>query len=124
MKEIALVFIGGGLGSVVRFLIGKEILARYTTVFPWATLGVNILASFVLGLMIATFSKKPDGMQWLLLLVGTGFCGGLSTFSTFSYENFSLLQKGETSMFFIYTITSFAACLAGVAGGYLLGQKA
>jgi CrcB protein len=123
MKEIALVFVGGGAGSVVRFLIGKAVVSRYTSLFPYATFGVNIIASFVLGLMIATFNKKPDGTQWLLLLVGTGFCGGLSTFSTFSYENFSLLQKGETSMFFIYTITSFAACLAGVAGGYFAARS-
>lgn len=119
MKDIALVFVGGGLGSVVRFLIGKAILSRYTTVFPWATLGVNILASFMLGLMVATFHRKPENTQWALVLIGTGFCGGLSTFSTFSYENFSLIQKGEISMFIVYTVASFAACLVGVAGGYL-----
>lgn len=119
MKDIALVFIGGGLGSVVRFLIGKEILARYTTVFPWATLGVNILASVLLGIMVAVFHRKPENTQWALVLVGTGFCGGLSTFSTFSYENFSLIQKGEITLFFVYTLVSFAACVVGVAAGYL-----
>lgn len=118
MKELALVFLGGGAGSVTRFLIGKVALSRYSTVFPWATFGVNIMASALLGLCMALYLKKPENMQWLLLLIGTGFCGGLSTFSTFSYENFILLQKGETVMFLVYTIASFAVCLAGVAAGY------
>jgi CrcB protein len=69
--------------------------------------------------MVATFHKRPENTQWALVLVGTGFCGGLSTFSTFSYENFSLIQKGEITLFIVYTIASFAACLVGVAGGYL-----
>lgn len=123
MKEIALVFVGGGLGSVTRFLIGKAVVSRYATLFPWSTFGVNILASAVLGFMLAIYAKKPEGLQWAVLLIGTGFCGGLSTFSTFSYENFSLLQKGETNMFLIYTIASFAACLAGVAGGYFAARS-
>jgi fluoride exporter len=122
MKEIALVFLGGGLGSATRFLIGKAVLSRYTGAFPWATLGVNVLASALLGLTMALYLKKADNPAWLPLLIGTGFCGGLSTFSTFSYENFMLLQKGETTLFLVYTLVSFATCLAGIAGGYYAGR--
>lgn len=118
MKELALVFTGGGLGSITRYLIGKAVLSKYSALFPLATFGVNILASALLGFTMALYLKKPETLYWIPLLLGTGFCGGLSTFSTFSYENFMLLQKGETTLFIVYTLASFVACLAGIAIGW------
>lgn len=117
MKDIALVFVGGGVGSALRFLLGRYI-SRYSIAFPWATLTVNIIASFALGFIMAIYLKKPDTNYWLPLLLGVGFCGGLSTFSTFSYEGFMMLQKNEVAQFLVYTGVSLVACLAAVATGY------
>lgn len=118
MKSILLVFVGGGTGSAVRFLIGRWVTSRYNGAFPWATLGVNILASAALGVIMAIYLKKPEPNYWMPLLLGAGFCGGLSTFSTFSYEGFIMLQKNEIASFALYTAVSLLTCIGAVAAGY------
>lgn len=91
MKEIALVFLGGGTGSVVRYIIGissKKLLPVLT--FPWHTLVANLIACVIFALVLAlTKDKISPNLQWLVLV---GFCGGLSTFSAFSYETYGLLS--------------------------------
>lgn len=105
LKILFLVFIGGGLGSVLRFLFSKFIPFQ-TNAFPWATLLSNVLASLVLAFVVFQFkdSEKWTGIQPLVLI---GFCGGLSTFSTFSYENFQLLQQGQLALFWLNVLISF-----------------
>ena len=118
MKNLLLVFIGGGTGSVLRYVIGRWATSRYAGAFPWATLGVNILASAALGIIMAIYLKKPDTNYWMLLLLAAGFCGGLSTFSTFSYEGFGMLQKNEVATFALYTAISLVTCIGAIAAGY------
>ncbi|MGM3161216.1 fluoride efflux transporter CrcB [Dickeya undicola] len=88
------VFIGGGIGSVARW----QLSVRFNTLFPQipaGTLLANLLGAFVIGAAMSYFIRQPDlPPQWKLLLT-TGFCGGLTTFSTFSYETVTLLQSGE-----------------------------
>ncbi|MEO0339292.1 MAG: fluoride efflux transporter CrcB [Bacteroidota bacterium] len=111
------VFLGGGLGSVCRYGIAK-LLAHHEFTFPWATLIANILACIILGLLVALNAKgvlKPN-LQYLLM---TGFCGGFSTFSTFAYENFQLLENGMTN----YAIGNIAISLILGLGGIYLGLK-
>jgi fluoride exporter len=85
MKELLLVFVGGGLGSVGRY--GLSVLLRpYALRFPWATLVANVLACWVLGMVLAQVSAGRWSEAQRLLLA-TGFCGGLSTFSTFAAES-------------------------------------
>ena len=105
LKTIFLVFIGGGLGSVLRFLFSK-IIPFQTNAFPWATLLSNVLASLVLAYIVFQFkgTEKWSGIQPLVLV---GICGGLSTFSTFSYENFQLLQQGQLTLFWLNVLFSF-----------------
>ena len=88
------VFIGGGGGSVLRFAMSKAIVANEWLQGHWATLLINILASIVLVIIVDAYDDKSKLMY--LLLLGTGFCGGWSTFSTFSMETINLISAGRT----------------------------
>ncbi|MEW9531637.1 fluoride efflux transporter CrcB [Microbispora sp. NPDC049125] len=85
-----LVFVGGAVGAPVRYLLDRLVQRWHDGAFPWGTLTVNLLGSFVLGLLSAT---DPAGVARALL--GTGFCGALTTFSTFGYETVRLLEEGS-----------------------------
>jgi CrcB protein len=88
------VFVGGGGGSVLRFTMSKAIVANEWLQGHWATLLINILASIVLVVIVDAYDDKSKIMY--LLLLGTGFCGGWSTFSTFSMETINLISAGRT----------------------------
>lgn len=88
------VFVGGGGGSVLRFAMSKAIVANEWLQGHWATLLINILASIVLVIIVDAYDDKSKLMY--LLLLGTGFCGGWSTFSTFSMETINLISDGRT----------------------------
>lgn len=88
------VFVGGGGGSVLRFAMSKAIVANEWLQGHWATLLINILASIILVVVVDAYDDKSKLMY--LLLLGTGFCGGWSTFSTFSMETINLISAGRT----------------------------
>ncbi len=106
MKQILLVFIGGGTGSIARFLISKY-LNSTTTGIPYGTFTANILGSLLIGLILGLALKNNVISQNAVALLATGFCGGFTTFSTFAYENHMLLKSGDFVTFFVYTIGSF-----------------
>jgi CrcB protein len=111
------VFLGGGLGSALRYLIALAVLRwRGTTVFPWATLAANTLAALFMALTLAWYlkagSELPDRLRYLIVV---GFCGGLSTFSTFGYENLVLLQSGQWGWMVANVVISLGATLAVMA---------
>ena len=120
----ALVFIGGGLGSLARFGLGNFIQQTWPSQFPFATLMVNIISSFILGLMIAWLAVRPTQSDHYRLFFATGFCGGLSTFSTFTMEVFSLAKSGLVAMAVINILVSVVACLAALwLGTFLFRNK-
>jgi len=92
MNSLFMVFIGGGLGALSRYALGV-CLPIPAARFPLATLIANLTAAAILGLLIHLNLKSNDPQKYLLL--ATGFCGGLSTFSTFSLETVQLLQRGD-----------------------------
>lgn len=114
-----LVFLGGGLGSVARFGIGNFIQQTWPSQFPLATLTVNIVSSFILGLLISWLIVKPTPHEHYRLFFATGFCGGLSTFSTFTAEVFTLAKGGLFALAVLNIIVSVVACLVALWLGTL-----
>ena len=118
LKNILLVFFGGGLGSVARFGT-MQIVARYTgpVTFPWHTFVVNVIGAFLIGIVMEFFALRSDMAEAGRLLLITGFLGGYTTFSAFSLENALLLQKGDVSTMVIYMIASVGLTLVAVLLG-------
>ena len=116
MYNLTLVFLGGGLGSVFRYMISYFTTTEGTS-FPVATLIANILASFILGILLGIQLKNNLQDHHALLLM-TGFCGGFSTFSTFSSESLRLFQNQEIGMAIVYIAASIILGLLAVYFGY------
>ncbi len=116
LKNILLVGLGGGIGSIARFVCQKYIHDLYPHPFPWGTFFVNILGCFLIGLFYS-LSEKGNILtpEWRILLT-TGLCGGFTTFSTFSFENIQLLKSGDFTYFFLYAAGSI---LLGIGATYL-----
>ena len=121
MKQLLLVFIGGGFGSVLRFAIGK-VLNNNTQSFPLGTFTANILGSLLIGFILGLALKNNNLTQNHTLLIATGFCGGFTTFSSFAYENHQLLKSGDFINFIIYTSATFIVGLIAVFGGIYISK--
>lgn len=120
MKQTLLVFIGGGLGSILRFAISK-LFNNPENSIPYGTLGVNIVGSFLIGLFIGLAVKYSSTINTnTLLFLSTGFCGGFTTFSAFAQENFALLKSGDITSFIFYTIGSIILGVLAVFLGFLV----
>jgi fluoride exporter len=117
-KQLALIFLGGGLGSVLRSVVGKWFSFA---VFPLGTMMVNVLGCFLIGFLYALFSRHAIGEEYRLLLA-VGFCGGFTTFSTFANENLHLLRDGQWMMFIFYVIITQLLCLLSVWLGDKVGN--
>ena len=122
MREVMLVFLGGGLGSVIRFLMGRWINAFHNHHFPWGTLGANVLACGIMGLLIGLADHKNLISPPVRLFWTVGFCGGFSTFSAFSSEAINLVQGGFQVSFLLYIFASLLLCVAATYGGLWIGE--
>jgi len=123
MKNIMYIFLGGGIGSVLRYLFSLMIPSSS---FPYATFVVNIIGSFMIGLFATMYSNQltqNSGQQAMLLFLTTGLCGGFTTFSTFSKESVALLQQQQWGMCLLYVFLSVVLCLGGTALGVMIALK-
>lgn len=118
------VAVGGALGSVTRFWLTGVMTALTGPRFPWGTLLINVLGSFIIGL-VAGLTLTPERLGWhpsIRIFLMTGFCGGFTTFSAFSLQALELIQTGETAMAFGYMLASVALCLAFTLAGWQLAR--
>lgn len=121
MKQFLLVFLGGGLGSMLRFAISK-IFNGYFQHFFLGTFLVNIIGCLIIGLILGLSLKENLLSQNQTILLVTGFCGGFTTFSTFAFENHSVLRDGGLVHFALYTIASIVVGIIAVAIGLWLAK--
>ena len=122
MKEMLWVFIGGGLGSICRYAI-NFVLKQTDSLYPWPTLLANAIGSLLIGvlanqLMRNTTLHSTSALFWII-----GFCGGLTTFSTFIFENVSLLRDYGLVKMIIYASLSYSICLSSVFVGMYLSKE-
>jgi CrcB protein len=118
------VAVGGAIGSVARFWMTGAMTTLTGPRFPWGTLAINILGSFIIGLVAGvTLTPARMGMHPdVRIFFMTGICGGFTTFSAFSLQTLALIQTGDVVPAFGYILGSVALCLLAVWGGWLLGR--
>jgi CrcB protein len=121
LKHILLVFLGGGIGSALRFAISKW-LNNNSYHLPFGTFTVNILGSFLIGFLIGMANKNNLLNEQQTLLLISGFCGGFTTFSAFAFENFNFIKTGDYSSLILYTIGSIVVGILAVFLGFLLAK--
>jgi CrcB protein len=119
-RTLILIGLGGGIGSVFRYLTAVLVGKYFQTAFPWATFTANVLGCLIIGLLLGVFENQEFAQPDLKFLFITGFCGGYTTFSTFASENVNLLQSGNTFMVFFYIASSVMISLFAVWVGLSL----
>jgi CrcB protein len=124
MSRILLIIgTGGFLGSIARYLSQQYFQKYFPSSFPYGTMWVNIAGCFFIGIIYALAEKGNILTPEWRLFLATGFCGGFTTFSTFAFENISLLRDGEYFYAAVYTgISVFAGIIAAFIGAFLMKQ--
>jgi CrcB protein len=115
------VVLGASIGAPSRYFLDLTIQSRRPSPMPWGTMTVNVVGSLILGL-VASVVAHTSSPAWLIALVGTGFCGAFTTFSTFSFETVRLIEVGRATTAVAYVTASLLFGLAAVALGWWVGS--
>lgn len=121
--KLIIVGLGGLIGSIARYVTIRTIDEKFNSIFPYGTLVVNLVGSFILGVVYMLASKKLGMSENLRIFLGAGFCGGLTTFSTFAWENASLLQGKNFGTAGIYILGSVFLGIISVFLGMWTGRS-
>ena len=121
MKHVLLVFLGGGIGSALRYLIGKA-LTPYTNSFFLSTFGVNVLGCLLIGFILGLSAKNSYLTNAAVLFLTVGFCGGFTTFSSYALENYGMLREGQIFTFLWYVLGSVLLGILAVAAGLWIAK--
>lgn len=113
---LALVMLGAAVGAPSRWGVDRYLQRRHPSLFPWGTFAVNMLGSFLLGVVLGAAAPAS-----LAALLGTGFCGGFTTFSTFSFEAVRLTEEGHSRHAALYVGASLVVGLGAATLGWWLG---
>lgn len=113
---VILLALAGGIGAAVRFMVDGFMRQRFKTALPWGTILINVSGSLALG-FLAGLLMRGQAPESLFLIVGTGFLGGYTTFSTASLETIRLIQSGRTGLALINGLGSMAASVLAAAAG-------
>ncbi|WP_426169172.1 fluoride efflux transporter CrcB [Sandarakinorhabdus sp. DWP1-3-1] len=121
VPPLLLVAIGGGIGSMLRYLVGRWALVNFGTNFPAGTWAVNIAGGLLMGLLVGWLARVDEGGEQLRLLLGVGVLGGFTTFSAFSLELFAMINRGDIGLAAAYAVSSVAgSVLAVMTGVYVM----
>lgn len=120
MLNIALVAAGGAIGSVLRYLVGLAAARSLGPAFPFGTLTVNLVGGFLIGLVAGVFAMRAEAPQELRVFLITGCLGGFTTFSAFSLDVVTLLERGDSGLAALYLLVSVGFSIAAVFAGLAL----
>ncbi len=123
MINIVLVAAGGAIGSVFRYLVGVWSVRLAGVNFPWGTLTVNVVGSFLIGLLVELVARRLNASMEMRLFLVTGVLGGFTTFSSFSLDAVSLFERGALGLSAVYVLASLLVSIAAVFAGLALGRN-
>jgi len=124
MYSLFLVMAGGAVGSGARFLTGRAMASLLGPDYPWGTLAVNLVGGFLMGALVGTLARGLGSAEQWRLLIGVGILGGFTTFSAFSLDAVTMLQRGEIAATALYVAVSVIGSCAAVFAGLTLTRIA
>jgi fluoride exporter len=122
MLNVVMVALGGAIGSALRYGVNLGARAFVGNDFPWATLTVNVLGSFLMGLLVSILTERFTDQPDLRLFLATGVLGGFTTFSAFSLDVLGLIQRGQNAIALVYVLASVALSILAVFGGFMVSR--
>jgi CrcB protein len=122
MTNILLAALGGAIGSVLRYLVGVFSVRWFGPSFPWGTLAVNVVGSFIIGLSVEMIARRFNASMELRVFIITGILGGFTTWSSFSLDTMVLFERGAIAAAAAYVIGSLVVSFAAVLAGLALGR--
>lgn len=124
MNHLFLVMLGGAIGAGARHLTGRAALALWGAGFPWGTLIVNLAGGLLMGLLAGWLAARASGDEALRYLLGVGVLGGYTTFSAFSLETATMLQRGDHGVALLYILASVAGSILALFAGLQIARVA